>query len=155
MTVFARRSMFVGVFLLGVVVGATVILMWPGHIRPDAAPALPRRLEATIYLPTSGNTQKPFTEKDWHNALTLLVVEFGGATLGSPVEGYWLDANGQLQREPVRPVIISFEREKLDRFREIVHQVGQKLGQETIYTRFEEPRVELLPVRPNSFKKDR
>jgi hypothetical protein len=155
MIVLARRSVFVGIFLLGAVVGAALVLMWTGLFRPDPAPVLPRRLEATIYLPTRGNTQKPFSEEDWHNALKLLVVEFGGATLGAPVEGYWLDGNGQLQREPVRPVIISFEREKLERFREIVHQVGRKLGQETIYTRFEEPRVELLPVRPDSFQKDR
>jgi hypothetical protein len=148
----ARWSVPAGTFLVGMIVGGTLVFLNGGY-RRDAPP--PRRLEATIYLPTRGNSQKPFSEKDWHSALQLLVVEFGGATLGTPVEGYWQDSQGQLQREPVRPVIVSFEREKLARFRKVVQDVGRKLGQETIYTRFEEPRVELLPVHSESLSEER
>ncbi len=150
---FRRWSVPVGIFLLGMIAGGALTGLWRWSFRGDAAP--PRRLEATIYLPTTGNAQKPFTETDWHNALHLLVVEFGGVTLGSPAEGYWQDAQGRLQREPIRPVIVSFQREKLSRFREVVQEVGRQLGQETIYTRFEEPRVELLPVYQESLPKDR
>jgi hypothetical protein len=70
---------------------------------------------------------------------------FGGATLGTPQEGCWLDARGLVCREQVRPVVISFAAERLDEFRGAVRAVGQFLGQEVMYVRFEEPRVELIP----------
>jgi hypothetical protein len=49
-------------------------------------------------------------------------------------------------REQVRPVIVSFAPGRLDEFRHAVHNVGQRLGQEAMYVRFEEPRVQLIPV---------
>lgn len=152
----SKLALAMGLFLLGVAVGA-VAVHW--HAPPLALPAPsvtpPRRLEATVFLPVEGNTRQPFSSQEWNVALELLVTEFGGATIGAPVEGFWRDKDGKLQREPVRPVIISFEPDRLDRFRRTVHEVGRRLGQETIYIRFEEPRVELLTVEPIMLAKER
>jgi hypothetical protein len=128
----------------GAAAGGTGVLLWRGAMAPGpAADDLPpRRLEATILLPTVDNNNRPM-DAQWQAALELLTKEFGGATLGPAQEGCWRDGQGKLRREPVRPVIVSFERGKLGRFREVLDEVGKKLGQEAVYARFEEPRVEL------------
>jgi hypothetical protein len=99
-----------------------------------------------VYLPLADSGGQPFSEEAWHGALELLVVRFGGATLGQPQEGCWLDASGRACREPVRPVVVSFSRERLNEFRHAVLAVGRRLGQEAMYVRFEEPRVQLISV---------
>ena len=106
----------------------------------------PRRWEATVYLPLADNQGRPFAEADWQAALERLVVPFGGATLGQPLEGCWLDDRRRMCREPVRPVVVSFAHGRLEEFRRVVHHVGQHLGQEAMYVRFEEPHVQLIPV---------
>jgi hypothetical protein len=106
----------------------------------------PRRCEATIYLPLADNEGRPFPEAEWQEAMNGLVVSFGGATLGQPQEGCWLDARRQVRCERIRPVVVSFAPERLDEFRVAVHKVGKRLGQEAVYVRFEEPRVELIPM---------
>jgi hypothetical protein len=137
---------WVVLFGLGAVTGGSAVHTWG---RPAATAELPpRRLEATIILPLTGHVDRPFTEAEWQGAVDLLVAEFGGATLGAPQEGCWRDAQGRLQREPVRPVIVSFGPERLADFRRTIDEVGRRLGQEAIYARFEEPRVELRPVPP-------
>jgi hypothetical protein len=143
----------VGLLAMGVVVGRCALP--PGDLmgRPVEAPAatvverpVPRRWEATVYLPLSDNQGRPFAEAMWHEALGRFVTPFGGATLGLLQEGCWLDARGRLQREWVRPVVVSFAPQRLDEFRQAVHDVGRLLDQEAMYVRFEEPRVELVPV---------
>jgi hypothetical protein len=121
--------------------------------RPPGVPAeaaaggpAPRRWEATVYLPLADNQGRPFAETAWQEALDGLVAAFGGATLGHPQEGCWLDARRRVCRERVRPVVISFAPNRLDEFRHAVHGVGKRLGQEAMYVRFEEPRVELISV---------
>jgi hypothetical protein len=44
----------------------------------------------------------------------------------------------------VRPVVVSFAPERLSDFRRSVQEVGELLGQDAVYVRFEEPRVELI-----------
>lgn len=121
-------------FLLGVVVGVGTAALFlarpPLWARPFGTLA---RIEATIYLPTRNNGNKPFSEEQWHAALQVLVAEFGGATIGPPMEGYWSD-KGRLFREPVRLVTVSFDPERLKRFRQLVREVARRLGQESIYT---------------------
>jgi hypothetical protein len=107
---------------------------------------VPRRLEATVLLPLADNDGRPFAEAAWQEALDELVAPFGGATLGPPLEGCWLDARQRVCREPVRPIVVSFAPERLNEFRHAVHNVGKRLGQEAMYIRFEEPRIELLIV---------
>jgi hypothetical protein len=109
----------------------------------DDGPA-PRRWEATVYLPLADNQGRPFGETEWQEALDSLVSPFGGATLGQPLEGCWQNGQGRLCREWVRPVVISFDRERVAEFRAAAHGVGKRLGQEAIYVRFEEPRVALI-----------
>jgi hypothetical protein len=113
---------------------------------PVAESREPRYLEATVYLPLDDNDGKPFAEKDWHAALERLVARFGGATLGEPQQGLWLDGSKRVHRERVRPVVVSFAPQRLDEFRSTLHDVGQHLGQEAIYARYGEPCVELIPV---------
>jgi hypothetical protein len=143
----------VGVLTAGVAVGRYALPCWDLAACPAEAPAAvsgrpaPRCWEATVYLPLADNEGQPFSEAAWQAALAELVVPFGGATLGQPQEGCWLDASGQVCREPVRPVVVSFVPERLDEFRNAVHDVGKRLGQEAMYVRFEEPRVQLIPVR--------
>ena len=84
-------------------------------------------------------------EEEWRGALHTLVTEFGGATLGSTIEGCW-DDKGRMHCEPVLPVTISFAPERLKRFQQLFRDVGRQSGQESISTRFEEPRIELTDV---------
>jgi hypothetical protein len=135
-------------FALGAAAGGLVVFLHGGPSSPgdDALP--PRRLEATVYLPTAPNPGHPFTQRDWDDALDLLVSEMGGATLGPPLEGCWRGADGKPQREPVRPVVVSFEPGRLEQLRRVLRRVGKKLGQEAVYVRLEDPRVEMLAVDP-------
>ena len=141
---FFRSVLLFIVFVTGAAAGGTGVHLWRGATAPGpAADDLPpRRLEATVLLPSVDNYGRPL-DAQWQAALELLTKEFGGATLGPPQEGCWRDAQGKLRREPVRPVTVTFERGKLGRFREVLDEVGKKLGQEAVYARFEEPRVEL------------
>jgi hypothetical protein len=123
----------------------------PSNTSPGEAAArepAPRHCEATIYLPLANNEGRAFPDAEWQEALHGLVVPFGGATLGQPQEGCWLDARRQVRCERIRPVVVSFAPERLDEFRVAVHNVGKRLGQEAVYVRFEEPRVELIPMSP-------
>ncbi len=132
-------------FVLGALVGGGSIYLVGPSLWGQPFHSLSRRVEATIYLPTQRNDKQPFSDEEWHGALQKLVTEFGGATLGPPMEGYWYE-KGRLQREPVRPVIVSFAPERLKRFQELVRELGRVLGQESIYTRYEEPRIELTDI---------
>lgn len=138
----ARVSKLVGLFGAGLLVGGFAIHLW--HIHADNGPA--RHLEATVFLPLVDNHDQPLSPERWQAALKPLVANFGGATVGPPVEGFWHDSQGKLRREPVRPVVVSFAAARLVEFRRTLHDVGRELGQEAIYVRFEEPRIELLKV---------
>ena len=41
---------------------------------------------------------------------------------------------------------ISFAPQRLEEFRRAVYAAGRRLGQEAMYVRFEEPRIELIAV---------
>jgi hypothetical protein len=140
----AQRTVLVlVVFVLGVAAGGAAVHSW--HHRADSLPV--RRLEATVLVPLVDNDNKQIEPENWQDAVEPLVRGFGGATLGAPAEGRWVDGTGRLRREEVRPVVVSFEAHRLEEFRRAVHEVGRRLGQETMYVRFEEPRIELLPVK--------
>jgi len=130
-------------FLVGTVVGGAAVGVWQEH-QQRLVPAMEKppaqRWEATIYLPSQHK------QADWDRALEILIRRFGGATLGPPQEGCWLNSNQEIHRDPIRPVIVSFDRGNLDAFRQAVREIGQYLHQEAIYIRFEEPRVELIRV---------
>ena len=149
-----RRSGWWAVwFALGLAVGVAATFAWHQQQvgRPGGLP--PRRYEATVFLPLVDNQGRKVPEEQWQEALGLLVTELGGATLGPPVEGCWRDADGTVRREPVRPVIVSFEQDRLASFRKTLQQVGRRLGQQVLYTRYSEPRVELTPVAPDEPEK--
>jgi hypothetical protein len=131
-------------FAVGALTGALAVRAW--HVSPRADGLPPRRTEATVFLPLVDNQDRPVTEERWQEVLGLFAADFGGATLGPELEGCWLDGDGRLRREPVRPVVVSFEPGQLARFRRTLDAVGRRLGQEAVYTRFEEPRVELRAV---------
>lgn len=117
-----------------------------GRAPIDSHGPVPRRWEATVFLPLADNQGRPFDEAEWQDALERLIGAFGGATLGQPQEGCWRDASGRVCREWVRPVVVSFASARLHEFRGAVQVVGERLGQEAIYVRFEEPRVELVQM---------
>jgi hypothetical protein len=151
MTVLLRGLFALGVLAAGIAVGRFTVLSRDLTVHPTVAAAeagagrpAPRCWEATVYLPLADNQGRPFSEGVWQEALEVLVASFGGATLGQPQEGCWLDAGRRVCRERVRPVVISFAPQRLDEFRQAVHDVGKRLGQEAMYVRFEEPRVELV-----------
>src|SRR5262249_507374 len=93
---------------------------------------------------------KKFESERLDRAVHLLVKEYDGATLGPEVEGCWHSRDGKLRCEPIRLLVVSFEVERLPAFRETLKEVGQLLGHEAIYVRFEEPRVLILQVSPRS-----
>jgi hypothetical protein len=113
-----------------------------------------RSYEATIYLPLNDNQGRPFPRDEWLAAVALVVKEFGGATLGDRRTGFWAAAAG-VQQEPVRLLTVSFDAGRLDRFREVVRRVGARLGQQAVYVRFEEPRVEVVACPPADGKRRR
>jgi hypothetical protein len=139
------------VFVAGLAAGGAAVLGWEHGPRllhrptPHAAEP-PRRWEATLYLPVVDGDGRRLSADGWQAALADLVECFGGATLAAEQEGWWVDGRKQVRREPVRPVTISFERHRLDEFRDRVRAVGRRLGQVEMYFRLEEPRVEVLPV---------
>jgi hypothetical protein len=140
-----RSSLLRGLalFLAGLILGGTGVFFWT---RPSEEGLPPRRWEATVYLPLADNDGKPFAEQDWDDALGILVAECGGATLGIKREGVWVDERKQTRRETVRAVIVSFPRDRLDSFRRALVEAGKRLGQQAMYVRLEEPRIEILTV---------
>jgi hypothetical protein len=138
-----RLAAFVAVFVLGLVLGGLAVHLWQRPHTGGGEP--PRRWEATVFLPLNDNDGKLITAEEWQAALALFVREFGGATLGEVVEGYY-DDGGKVQHERMRPVIVSFEPHRLDDFRRTLDAVGRRLGQKEMYTRFERPHVELRRV---------
>jgi hypothetical protein len=140
----------------GAVLGSGGVLLWQQiRVRADGpGPEPSRSYEATVYLPLSDNNGKPFPRDEWLASVGIVAREFGGATLGDLRTGLWRGARG-LQREPIRLVTVSFEPSRLERFREVVRAIGRRLGQEAVYVRFEEPRVELIAVRDGRRKEKR
>jgi hypothetical protein len=157
-----RGLLTIVVFITGVVVGGSAVFTWTS--RQQLFPALPtvsskddpaRVWEATIFVPVVDGEGRRFNEPDWQRALDILVADFGGATLGNEQEGWWLDAHKQIHRETVRPVIVSFARNRLEEFRASVREVGRRLRQEAMYVRLDEPRVEVLTIPVENSEKDR
>jgi hypothetical protein len=142
------RATVVGLvlFLGGMAAGAGAVVGWQHLHRPPLADLPPKRCEATIYLPVVDNDGRRIGDEDWRQAVAGLVADFGGATLGAEQEGWWVDDRRQVHREPVRLVVISFERQRLPEFRAGLRDLGRRLGQEELYVRLEEPHIELLPV---------
>jgi hypothetical protein len=138
--------------LLGGGAAGGLAVYWWDHRPAPTETKPPRRCEATVFLPTTPNPEHPFTPAEWDEAVGLFAREFGGATLGPAVEGCWLNTAGKLQRESVRLVTVSFEPGQLDHFRHTLTEVGRRLGQEAVYVRYEEPRIDLLTVGPASRK---
>jgi hypothetical protein len=134
-------------FLAGTGVGGGAVVGWQHlHHPPPPEELPPRRCEATVYLPVVDNDGRRIDEEHWRQAVGGLVADFGGATLGAEQEGWWVDGRRQVHREPVRLVVISFERHRLAEFRAGLRDLGRRLGQEELYVRMEEPHIELLPV---------
>jgi hypothetical protein len=157
-----RGLLTIAVFFTGVVVGGSAAFTWTARQQLiDFSPTTaskedPARVwEATILVPVVDGNGQRFNEPDWQRALDILVADFGGATLGSEQEGWWLDSHKQVHREAVRPVTISFDRHRLDEFRSSVREVGRRLRQEAMYVRLEEPRVEVLTIPVENSEKDR
>jgi hypothetical protein len=142
------RGFLVGVLLLaaGIALGASAVHLWPGG-RPTAdTEGLPARmLEATVYLPLRDNQGHEFPPGEWQAAIDGLVKHMGGATLGDKRQGFWL-TDGTVQREPVQLLTVSLERRRLGAFRQAVEELGRRLGQKSVYVRWEEPRVELIDI---------
>lgn len=151
-------ALFRGLIGLGLLTAGIALGRWttPASDPPGSCPemrsalvaeiSIPRSWEATVYLPLADNQGSPFTEEHWHEALEILVRRFGGATLGDPREGCWFDASRRMQRERNRPVVVTFASHRLEEFRQAIHEVGQFLGQEAMYVRFDEARVDLIAV---------
>jgi hypothetical protein len=136
-------------FVAGLVAGGAAVFWWLSSSGP------PRVWEATVLVPLVDNRGERVPPERWNNALEPLVDDFGGATLGPEQEGWWRDSQKQIHREPVRPVVVSFDHQRLAEFRRAVLEVGRRLGQEAIYVRLEEPRVEVLSVGEGNSQKDR
>jgi hypothetical protein len=154
-----RRNTLIGCCLLtiGIVLGASGAILWqhwypPG---PDPDPLPPASLEGTIYLPLNDNQGAAFTDDELQAAIKPLVRQFGGATLGGKRRGFWLADDRRVQSEPIQLLTVSFPRGRLSAFRQAVAEVGRRLGQQSMYVRFEEPRVELVAVPRAGAKKDR
>jgi hypothetical protein len=127
--------------------GAFTLLLAAALIDTPSRPAEPTaatHVEATVYLPLADNAGRSFPDATWDHALAGLVRPFGGATLGEPQEGCWVDDGGRLVRERVRPVVISFRPDELDRLRGAVRQLRRELAQEAVYVRLGDTRVELV-----------
>ncbi len=135
-------------FLIGAAGGGIAVHNWKtSSTLPAEGNTGPRRsLEATILVPLHDNQGRRFTEEEWQAAVGVLVHAFGGVTLGEPQEGWWVNGRREVQREQVRPVVVSFAPERLEEFRRLVRQIGKRLGQEAMYVRFKEPHVELIAV---------
>lgn len=146
-----RTVLGIGLFTVGVALGGTAVFFWR---EGPAAEEPPRVWEATLLLPVNDNRGRPFPETQWRDALAVLVTRFGGATLGEQREGCWHASGGRVQSEPVRVVVVSFERGRLAEFRRTVREVGRRLGQESMYVRLGEPRVEVVPVAGAGAEKD-
>jgi hypothetical protein len=150
-----------GCMAVGFVLGGSALVGWDRAPRLGADPPAkveeppPRSWEASVYLPLTNNQGKRFAEADLQAALTLVVRRFGGATFAEEWEGYWLNDQQRLQREPVRRLIVSFDRSRLGEFRQVLRAVGRRLGQQAVYFRLEEPRVELLRVARDEPEKER
>jgi hypothetical protein len=146
---------------VGILLSGVGLIGWDRANRLGAGPPAkveeppPRAWEASVYLPLADNQGKRFPEADLQAALTLIVRRFGGATFGEEWDGYWLNDQQRLQREPVRRLIVSFERHRLGEFRQVLRDVGRRLGQKVVYFRLEEPRVELLQVADAGPEKER
>jgi hypothetical protein len=130
-------------FAAGAAVGVAVVLFVRER---EPAADVPRRLEATVYLPRHDNSGRLFEDK-FDQAVNLFVANFGGATLTDYAEGRSLH-DKEVRVESIRFLVVSFEPGRLARFREVLNAAGQLLGQKEMYVRFDEPRVLLMPVEP-------
>jgi hypothetical protein len=134
--------------LLGAVLGAGGVLVYECCQATAGPPEdLPSRSwEATVYLPVNDNEGKPYPPEQWDQAVGVLVRRFQGATVGPTRRGFWLGSGQRIQSEPVRLVVVGFDHRRLDDFRTAIREVGRRLGQDSIYVRLEEPRIELITV---------
>ncbi len=152
-----RRSILagLGLLVLGAALGAGGLLAWQQTNPASPDRLAPRSLEGTVYLPLHDNQGKPFPHDQWQGAVEVFVRRFGGATLGDRRTGFWRDGSGKVQGEPVQLLTVSFDRDRLDEFRAATREVARRLGQESVYVRFEEPHVELIERPAAGGKKDR
>jgi hypothetical protein len=154
-----RRNSLIGscLVVVGIALGALGVLLWQ-RLQPsenEAEPLPSRCLEATIYLPLNDNQGVAFRQADLDRALEPLILTFGGATLGDQRRGFWRTDDGRVQSEPVRMLTVSFPPGRLGEFRRGVAEIGRRLGQQSVYVRFEEPRVELVAIPAEGGKKGR
>jgi hypothetical protein len=154
-----RRNLLAGACLLvlGIALGASGVFLWQ-HLQTsnaDLNSLPPASLEGTIYLPLNDNHGIAFTPEQLEEAIKLLIRQMGGATLGDKRRGFWLANDQRVQSEPIQLLTVSFPRGRLDDFRKAVTDMGRRLGQQSMYIRFEEPRIELLDVPRQGAKKVR
>jgi|SRR5579884_117492 len=141
MSLAGRVACWAALFVVGAAAGSGGTLLWMRSDKRHTENKPPERWEATVYLPVPAADTPAM--KEWDEAVAQLAAPFGGATLGAEAEGLWRAPDGKVVREKVRPVIISFEPNRLDEFRRLVDELGRRYKQEEVYVRYERPRVEL------------
>ena len=111
------------------------------------------RIKCVVLIPLARNDGAAVTSAEMRDILRQFLAEFGGYTVAGEVEGGWKSPSGEEYFDRNTQVWVAIERRQLSVLRELVTQIGRRLGQEAMYLEVSGGNVEIIRVSRRRSKK--
>lgn len=103
------------------------------------------RFVYSVYVPLNYNNSSRVETEKLLEIQHMFIKQFGGLTVKGPWKGFWID-DEKCYCDSVLEFVIAIQPDRIDDMRRVVIEVGQMLGQKSMYLEYRDTDVEFLDI---------